>query len=179
MQYMSEEKRELKMSAEQVINIIKGAILLERKGKAFYETIARQTQSNAVRKIFQMMAKEEDKHIEILTEHYNNFLQEKKFAHVQYDKTPENVSKTVLTEKIKQEISAAGYEAAAISAAMAMEERAVQYYTNRAKSTDDASEKELYEWLSNWEKTHLQFLSDIDKELQESVWYDNNFWPVV
>ena len=52
------------------------------------------------------------------------------------------------------------------------------YYAGRAKETADAMEKELFEWLANWEKTHLQLLSDIDRELQESVWYDNKFWPM-
>ena len=50
------------MSQENTLDIIKGAILLERKGKTFYETTARNTASEAVREIFETMAAEEEKH---------------------------------------------------------------------------------------------------------------------
>jgi len=62
---------------------------------------------------------------------------------------------------------------------MAMEDNAVSYYSRRANLADGHLERDLFEWLANWEKTHLQFLTDLDKALQESVWYDNKFWPMV
>ena len=46
------------MEKKSATDILKTAILLERRGKAFYSNIARQTQSEAVRKIFTMMAEE-------------------------------------------------------------------------------------------------------------------------
>lgn len=165
------------MSEEQTLNILKGAILLERKGKVFYETTARQTKSEAVREVFETMAIEENKHIDILSNHYDSLVKEGKLSSLNYNVKPITISKTVLSKKIKDEISAASFEAAAISAAMALEEGAVRYYSDRANSTKNPLEKELYNWLAQWEKTHLQFLSGIDKELRESVWYDNQFWP--
>jgi len=60
---------------------------------------------------------------------------------------------------------------------MALEKQAVKLYSKHASSTDDQVGKELYQWLANWEKTHLTFLSELDRELMESVWYDNKFWP--
>ena len=74
-------------------------------------------------------------------------------------------------------MSAADYEAAAISAAMSMEENAIKLYSNRSAEADDPNEKALYQWLADWEKQHLHFLSDIDKELTEQIWNDNSFWP--
>lgn len=38
------------------IEILKTAILLERRGKAFYTQVARQSESKSVKKIFEMMA---------------------------------------------------------------------------------------------------------------------------
>ncbi len=166
------------MSKEKMLDIIKSAILLERKGKAFYETVARQTQSPAVRGIFETMSAEETKHIDVLSKHFENVAKKGTLSDVDYEDQPENFSARVITQQIKNEITAAGYEAAAISAAMAMEDRAVSFYSGRASETSNQLEKELFEWLANWEKTHLQFLSEIDKELQQSVWYDNQFWPM-
>jgi rubrerythrin len=74
-------------------------------------------------------------------------------------------------------LSAADYEAAAISAAMSMEEKAIKLYSDRSAEAADPNEKALYQWLADWEKQHLHFLSAIDKELTEQIWHDNNFWP--
>lgn len=164
--------------AKSATDILKEAILLERRGKAFYTTCARQTQSEAAKKIFQMMADEEDEHI--------NFLS-KQFAH--YEKTHEFMKNDVhgdvddstvmkiLSEDIKKEISAASFEAAAISAAMDFETRAVEIYSQRANEASDPNEKEMYQMLADWEKGHHFWLHKINDELKEQVWYDNNFWP--
>ena len=82
-----------------------------------------------------------------------------------------------MNQKIKEKISAAGFEAAAISAAISMEKQAVKLYTESAQTTSDPEAKALYEWLSRWEREHLSLLLDIDKSLREKIWFDNQFWP--
>lgn len=166
------------MITEPVLDIIKGAILLERKGKAFYEATARNTSSEAVREVFETMAAEEEKHIDILSRHYESLVQAGKLSELTYEKAPQAISNAVMTQKIREQITAASYEAGAITAAMAMEDNAVRFYWQRAQVTQDSLEKELFNWLANWEKTHLQFLNELDKSLKESVWYDNRFWPM-
>ena len=71
----------------------------------------------------------------------------------------------------------AGFEVAAISAAMSMEERAIRLYAERAESAADPEEKAMYAWLASWEKEHLDYLSKIDRELTEGIWLDSQFWP--
>ena len=160
------------------LEILKSAILLERRGKAFYAKVAEQTQSDAAKRFFKMMADEEEKHVGILSEHFNNYLQKKTFGTAEYDHAPsEALSSKVLTEELKEQLSAADFEAAAISAAMSMEKNAIALYSERAQAATDMDEKALYEWLSDWEKTHLNFLAEIDKELTDKIWHDNNFWP--
>jgi rubrerythrin len=78
---------------------------------------------------------------------------------------------------MKNKISAAGYEAAAISAAIDMEKKAIEVYSNQAEISTDPNEKKLYNWLADWEKGHLKILSDLDNELRDKIWYDNHFWP--
>ena len=167
------------MSQEKPLDIIKGAILLERKGKAFYENAFQNTKSETVGEIFNTLANEEEKHIDILEEQYGHLMREGELKAVKRDEKPMDISSVVITEKVQQEVSAAGYEAAAISAAIALEEQAVKFYSEHASSTDNHIEKELYQWLANWEKTHLTFLSELDRELMENIWYDNKFWPVI
>lgn len=166
------------MSDSTALEILKSAILLERRGRAFYTKVAEQTQSDAAKRFFNMMADEEEKHVSILSEHFKNYLQTKTFGPTEYDHThSDSLSSRVITEELKEQLSAADFEAAAISAAMNMEKNAITLYSERAETADDSDEKTLYKWLADWEKNHLNFLSEIDKELTEKIWHDNNFWP--
>ena len=61
------------------LDILKNAILMERQGKAFYQHVAIMTQSDAVRNIFAFMAKEEQLHIEQLSDQYAHFISVKSF----------------------------------------------------------------------------------------------------
>ncbi len=166
------------MKEDKTIEILKSAILLEKRGRAFYSKIAQQTSGSAVKAFFEMMADEEVKHVEILTEQFRAYRQNQKFiaGNFQEDHSG-NIASKVLTKELKEEISAADYEAAAISAAMAMEKNAIQLYSDRASEATDPNEKALYKWLAEWEMQHLNFLAEIDRELTEQVWHDNNFWP--
>ncbi|MBP6871609.1 MAG: ferritin family protein [Bacteroidales bacterium] len=164
--------------AKSAVDILKEAILLERRGKAFYTTAARQTQSEAARKIFEMMAAEEDEHIEFLSKQFAYYEQNKSFMKAQpHEDTDEATVMAILSEEIKSQVNAAGFEAAAISAAMDFETRAVQIYSERAQSATDENERETYQMLADWEKGHHHWLHKINEDLKEQVWYDNNFWP--
>jgi rubrerythrin len=159
-------------------DILKTAILLEHRGKAFYTTTARQTHSDAVRKFFNMMAEEENGHIEYLSRQFAEFEKSGKFAKSTLE-NPANDAEAamILSEKIKKEISAAGFEAAAISAAIDFENRAIEVYQGRANNATDPNEKEMYQSLADWERTHFHMLHKIDEDLKEQIWQDNNFWP--
>jgi rubrerythrin len=78
---------------------------------------------------------------------------------------------------MKSKISSAGFEAAAISAAIDFEKRAVEVYSRQADISNDPNERDLYRWLAEWEGGHLKILSDMDNELKEKIWNDNQFWP--
>jgi rubrerythrin len=166
------------MEEDTTLEILKQAILLERKGKAFYQKVAENTENKAIRDVFEMMAAEEQKHINTLSEQFKSYRQEKKFIPGSQNYTDtSSVASRVLTREIKDKISAAGFEAAAISAAISMEESAIKLYSESAKTTSDPEAKALYEWLSRWEREHLGLLLDIDKALKEKIWFDNQFWP--
>lgn len=166
------------MEENTTLDILKQAILLERRGKAFYENIAEKTENKAVQEVFDMLAKEEQKHIQTLSEQFKAYRKDKNFLSGDlYEKDTSSVVSSVLTREIKEKISAAGFEAAAISAGIAMEERAIQLYAKSAQTESDSKAKALYEWLATWERGHLNMLLDIDKALKEKIWFDNQFWP--
>src|SRR4030042_1706334 len=75
------------------------------------------------------------------------------------------------------QIGAASFEAAAISAAIDMENKAVALYSQRAGQAADPAERDLYQWLADWERGHQRFLARINQELLEEIWQDSGFWP--
>ncbi len=166
------------MTSQQPIDIIKEAILLERRGKAFYAQVASQTRDQDVRNFFEMMAQEEAQHIKVLELQFKSYEQDQRFADFdEPDNNPADQTQGILTAAIEQKISAADFEAAAISAAILMEERAVAIYGRQAQSANDPKEKALYEWLVRWEQSHLSFLAKLEKEIKEAVWHQQDFWP--
>ncbi len=159
-------------------DILKTAILLERRGKAFYAMAAREAQSEAVRKIFTIMAEEEDGHIQFLSRQFAEYEKSGKFVKNDLEHpVDETEAAMILSEQAKKEISAAGFEAAAISAAIDFENRAIDVYQGRANEATDPNEKEMYQMLADWERTHHHLLYKLNEDLKEQVWYDNNFWP--
>ena len=160
-------------------DILKEAILLEIRGKAFYSNVADKCESPSAKKIFTMMAEEEDEHIKFLSKQFINYT--KKHSFLKPDAPVEDPEETiilkVLTEKVKKEVNAASFESAAISSAIDFEMNAVNLYKSRAKEATDPNEKELYRILAAWEGEHSKMLVELDNALKEDIWNDNSFWP--
>ncbi|MEI6175011.1 MAG: ferritin family protein [Bacteroidota bacterium] len=166
------------METQKALDILKMAIIMEKRGHAFYAKVAEQTADPEIRHIFLTMADEETQHIKFLSEQYINYEKTHTFKNVELpDLANEGFATLILSDEMKSKISSAGFEAAAISAAIDFEKRAVEVYSKQANTTTDPNEKSLYRWLSEWEDGHLKILNKMDNELKEKIWNDNQFWP--
>lgn len=161
-------------SMETVEDILKGAILLEEHGRAFYAHAAQEAKSPGVREIFEILAKEEERHKEYLAKALGEYLRTRQFSGL--SSFPVDVTAAVLTEDVKREIEAASFEASAIYAGMALEEKAVAFYTEKAKAAPPELAP-LYQRLAKWEQTHLDLLAALDEDLRQRVWHERSFWP--
>lgn len=166
------------MDNTKTIEILKTAILLEKRGESFYRKVASQTNITEVADIFNTMADEEVMHAQLLSEKFKEAAEGKALSKPSFPASVnDSVARLVLTKEIKEQIAAAGYEAAAISAAIDMENKAIAVYSERAGQASDPNEKALFQWLADWEKTHHKILHELDTELKEKIWNDNQFWP--
>ena len=166
------------METKSPLDILKMAILMEMRGFAFYTKVAEQTLDLNIRNVFHTMAEEENLHIKYLSEQFTNFEKNKHFGETPLTDSPAaGLTKLILSEEIKTKISSAGFEAAAISAAIEMEKRAIEVYSNQGEISKDPNAKKLYSWLADWEQGHLKVLNDLDIELRDKIWFDNQFWP--
>jgi len=162
-----------------VLDILKQAIIMESRAKALYTKVAEQSPNEGVQRIFGLMAQEEQMHIDFLMKQYASYQKNQQFQLLETPVAVESaqIADLILSESLKKEVSGAGFEAAAISAAIDMENKSVEAYQARAASASDPHEKAFYEWLANWEKDHLKLLISLNKELTEKIWNDNQFWP--
>jgi len=163
------------VSENKALEILKNAILLEKRGRAYYSQVAGNTEKDSVRQFFQMMADEEKHHEQILSEQFRHYQQSGRFQAIDYTNPAlSGFDANVLSDQLKNQISAADFEAAAISAAMALEKNAIELYDKRTQDAEDPEEAALYRWLRDWEKTHLELLAKTERE---KIWFDNSFWP--
>jgi len=166
------------MESNTTLEILKQAILLEKRGKVFYANAAENSKDPDVKNIFTIMAAEEEEHIQFLS---HQFLQYNASGKFDFTESSESKSHTiadeVITKSIADKLSAVSFEATAISMAIDMENRAITAYSKRAESATDPDEKAFYSWLANWERGHHKLLFFLDQELKEKIWSDNNFWP--
>ena len=166
------------MEKDKLLEVIKMAILLELRGEAFYKKVAESTDNPDIKNIFTIMAKEEILHVKVLRDKYAEITGKIKepLANLTSGRD-ESASNYVLSESMKDQIAAAGFEAAAIAAAIDMESKAVELYSESAENAKDPEVESLFRWLADWEKGHYKLLYDLDKELKERIWNDNQFWP--
>jgi rubrerythrin len=146
------------MENTKALEILKTAILLEKRGKAFYEKMAEQTESPEARKIFTTMAEEEKAHVEFLSVQFANYVKEGKFSKPDYSNgETEDISHEIMNPQLIKEISAASFEAAAISAAMDFETRAVELYSKRSAEAEDPKRKKCINGWRNGKAATIKF----------------------
>jgi rubrerythrin len=161
-----------------LLDILKEGILLERRGRALYQQAADQSKNAAVRDFFQMLADEEEHHMRILERQFRAYSEQEQLAEIDAETAAQKTAVDhVLTDELKSNIAAAGFEAAAIAAAMLIEEQSVSLYSDRARLSADPKEKALFRWLAEWEHDHLTFLVGLERDIREQVWNDRRFWP--
>jgi rubrerythrin len=163
---------------DRVLDIVKGAILLEHKGKALYESVVQTTKIEAVKELFAWLVREEEKHIGFLAKQYKRLAKGQNLDVSDFEEDHGETAEMVITDEIVSNVFGAGYEAAVISAALEFEKKAVEFYSQQAEKAKSEEEIDVFQWLSKWETTHLQMLAEVDDELKQQIWFDNQFWPL-
>ena len=167
------------MNEKSQIDILKGAILLEHRGKALFESVVKTTEIEEVKELFLLLVKEEEKHIAVLKKWLIRLRKGRRTEPVEeLDKLPHATAEAVLSRNIVDKIHGAGYEAAVISAGLDFEKNAVKYYSEQAAEAESKEDKALYKWLAEWETQHMELMAGLDEDLREKIWFDNQFWPL-
>lgn len=166
------------MGKDTLISCLKEAILFKYKSKEFYASVVTATQHQGVKELFNYLRKEEIFHIKALKGYYQQVARGEELRFKHHGQSTEGISHQVLTEQIVKGISGAGYEAGVISAALGLEKNALEYFMVRAEQATTRDEKDLFTWLTDWERGHMMVLTILNNDLRDKVWHDDNFWSL-
>ena len=129
--------------------------------------------------IFESLAKDEEAHIAILkTQAKNLFDGGKLDLGVVSTMEVGDGSHAIIDDAFKRSLKKGTFEMAAIGIGCDLEKRAIAYYSEHAKKTNDPDLKQLFTWLTEWEKGHLAQLLDLEKFYKEAFWAEQGFMPM-
>ena len=162
-----------------MMEVIKEALLAEVKGHQLYCNAAKTTSDPAVEGIFDALARDEEKHIEVLKAQVKNL-----FDGGQIDLGIVSTlevgagSHAIIDDDFKSSLKKGTFEMAAIGIGCDLEKRAIAYYSEHAEKTDNPELKKLFTWLTEWEKGHLAQLLDLEKFYKDAFWAEQGFMPM-
>lgn len=162
-----------------MIKAIKDAVMVEVKGQQLYSHAATGAEDPAAKAMFDMLAKDEDDHVRILMNQYKHLMQEGKLdLSSVHPAEVDHGSHEVINDEFKRAVKRGKFEMAVISIGCDLENKAIAYYKENARRTDDPDLKKLFTWLVEWEDGHLEQLLELEKIYQDAFWAEQGFSPM-
>lgn len=156
------------------MNILEVAQKMEQEGIAYYEKLASETPVSELKGVFNFLAKEEHRHLELF---------QALAVNSPVNQTDAGTATMGQVKKIFEQLTSSftlpeivyDYEAA-YRKALSMEEESVKYYSEQLSSIDD-KQKEIVTFIINQEKGHVKLLESlIDFVSNPKVWLENSEW---
>lgn len=167
------------MQKATMMEVVKEALLAEVKGQQLYSHAAETTTDPAVEAIFKSLAKDEEHHIQVLKAQAKSLF-DTGALDLGIVSTTElgGGSHAIIDDDFKRSLKKGTFEMAAIGIGCDLEKKAIAYYSENAEKTDDPNLKELFTWLSKWEKGHLNQLLELEKFYKDAYWAEQGFMPM-
>jgi rubrerythrin len=157
--------------SKEIEDAIKGAIKLEIDGKKFFNHAAEITSVERGKKMFQWLAAEEVKHLEIFSKLFTAILKSDEWKkHIDADRIKGDAPLIKkLEENMKREGSNGEIEALRIG--MELERNAIEFFQKAASATDDQNAVKIFTEISEEEKFHYDMLeAQLDSVTKSGFW---------
>jgi len=168
------------MSArEQILDILRRAYQIEVDGHTFYSMTAAKADKSAVRELFEKLAHDEVQHQAFLKEVLRGYDEKGTEAFRFHARIPEmsEFSAKIFTDQFRAQAAGAEFEVAALSIGMTLESRAIDYFSGAAKTAADDDVRTFYGFLADWERAHLDALSNLYNSVRADYWAGSGFSP--
>ncbi|MFC2154044.1 ferritin family protein, partial [Candidatus Altiarchaeota archaeon] len=149
------------------LQILDGAIKLEREGRRFYREAAGKVDDAAVREVLKRLENDEQDHQELLEYQYDSLSTKREWLVLQdfvhKCEEPERIREK-LFDKEEGSISASFKEEMSVREVLdlgiKLERGTMEYYRKAAQEISDDVGRQILEHLANWEEGHLKTLEE-------------------
>lgn len=139
------------------------AVRMEQEGIEFYTTAGRECRDPLGKRMFLSLVKDEERHLEIFREMAAQKGVRPGRADEMDESSPAKRVRPIFkgaAKKLKKALKAGDGDLQAIDVALGMEEKAYFYYTEAAKATGDAGERNILLKIAEEENEHFRILND-------------------
>ena len=156
------------------VDAFKQAIKMEQDGKSFYEQSAGKAENRMTQRVFQDLAKAEDKHIVKLTQIYQSLKDKGQWPDIGLKRdateTIPNIFSAALAN-IDETVKTSTSDIAALKMAADLENEGIKYYHAQSDETEDPFQKKFFMLLAKEESEHFITLLDSIEYLEDPQGY--------
>ena len=157
------------------MDIVEYAMQMEKDGEAYYRALAGKTDSNGMKKIFELLANAEMKHYEAFRTLKNNKPQPLPLTDDKLLLDIKNIFQEIHNNENWQNIS--GDQADAYREAREIERKSEEFYREQAEELDDPMQQELCRAIAAEERNHYRILDNIlELVSRPKEWLENAEW---
>jgi rubrerythrin len=139
---------------------LKTAIKGEIEGRELYKTTAEKTDDKKAKEVFQMLADEEQKHLDSLVEIARDYEEGKdiKVPDLPQPASFEDAESPIFTREFKDHVADKNFEMASLSIGIKLELESEKSYREMAGEAKHDKLKNFFNFLADWEKGHYEYL---------------------
>jgi rubrerythrin len=159
--------------SKQIEEAIKGAIILEINGRKFFQHAADITENEKGKNMFQFLADEEVKHLEIFGKLFSKILGGEDWKN--YIAPSEVSGEAPLITKLKERLKDGEQkvDSEALSIGMQLESDAITFFQKASAAADDPKAKKIFMEIAEEEKFHYDLLqAQHDSVSKSGFWLD-------
>ena len=157
---------------------VKTAILTEMQGYELYKGAAERTTDPEARRMFHLLAQEEETHKQMLHEQFRSLLQDRKFVAPPSAEHGEGFESLIADEQWRGSLQFGTMELSVVSIGASLEARAIALYRKCAEETGDPEGRKIFEWRIRWEEDHLKWMQWREEDLKQRFWAEQGFSPM-
>ena len=162
-----------------VLEAVKTAIITELRGYEIYKAAAERTTDASARLMFQSLANDEAHHKDFLEKNFRSLIENGEWS---VPATPQNLSpldeSEVITPQFLKRVKGGSFEMAVVAAGCELEMSAINFYKKSAEECPDEESAKVFRFLADWEKGHLEALSDLQAVMKDQYFADLGFSPM-
>jgi rubrerythrin len=162
-----------------VLEAVKTAIITELRGLEIYKAAAERTTDPSARLMFQSLANDEAHHKEFLESNFRSLLEKGEWS---VPATPENLSplddSDVITPQFLKRVKGGSFEMAVVATGCELELSAINFYSRAADECPDEESSKVFRFLADWEKGHLDALTELEGRMKDQYFADQGFAPM-